>query len=114
MFNRDRLLLFNRSVSDFYTQSITFILGIGICFLFCCLYLFIAIAKVCRREQLSCLFQSAEETVQVYQALELKKPTKCQVKRLSKNLQIYMQDSHFVVADKFDKEKVKNKTINMS
>ena len=86
MFNRDRLLLFNRSVSDFYTQSITFILGIGICFLFCCLYLFIAFAKVCRREQLSCLFQSAEETVQVYQALELKKPTKCQVKDPGHNL----------------------------
>ena len=72
--------------------------------MFSCVYLFIAIAKVCRREQLSCLFESAEETEQIHEALEINKPTKCQVWPMNKKSHILIQDSYFVVGNKFDKE----------
>ena len=82
-------------------------LGIGICFLFSCFYLFVAFAKVCRQEQVSCLFERAEETTQIHQALEIKTPTSCQVWRLSKNSLISMQDSYFVTKKELNKEIVK-------
>ena len=75
------------------------------CFVFSCVYLFITIAKVCRREQLSCLFQSVEETEKIHEALEIKRPTKCQIWALNKKSCILMQDSYFVVGNKFNKEK---------
>merc|ERR1712176_1030980 len=49
-------------VTPFNKQCLTmidycYLMGIGIGFLFSCFYLFVAIAKICRREQVSCLFQ---------------------------------------------------------
>ena len=75
--------------------------------MFICLYLFVAFAKLCRREQLSCLFQSTEESGQIHQALEIQKPTHCQIWRLSEKSLISIQDSNFVVGNKFVKERVK-------
>ena len=86
--------------------------GNGICFLFSCIYFFIAIGKVCQREQLSCLFQSPEESDPVDQALmKLNSQISCQIWRLSNKSHISMQDSYFVIGNKFDKERVK-KSVN--
>ena len=82
------------------------------CFLFICLYLFVAIAKVCRGQQLSCLFVSVEESEQIHQTLEIKKTTNCQVWRLNKKSLISMQDSYFIVGNKLDKERVKNRLVD--
>ena len=89
------------------------ILGIGICFMFSCFYLFVAIVKVCRREQLSCLFQSAEESEQVHEVLEIKRQTNCQIQRLNKKSYVLMQESYFVVENKFDKENVKIRSVKL-
>ena len=74
--------------------------------MFSCFYLFVAIAKVCQREQLSCLFQSVKESEQIHQALEIKRSTVCQIWRMKKKSQILMQDSYFVVDEQFNKERV--------
>ena len=74
--------------------------------MFSCFYLFVAIAKVCQREQLSCLFQSVKKSEQIHQALEIKRSTVCQIWRMKKMSQILMQDSYFVVDEQFNKERV--------
>ena len=80
--------------------------GIGVCFLFVCIYSFVAIAKVSRGDQLSCLFLSAEEHGQVNQALEMKKTTNCQIRRLNRKTYVSFRDSNFVVRNNFEKERV--------
>ena len=80
--------------------------------MFSCFYLFVAIAKVCQREQLSCLFQSVKESEQIHQALEIKKSTKCKIWHMCKKSHILMQDSNFVVEEHFNKEKV-NKFVRL-
>ena len=76
------------------------------CFIFSCFYLFVAVAKICQREQLSCLFQSVKESEQTHQALEIKRSTKCQIMQISKKSLIIIQDSYFVVDEQLNKEKV--------
>ena len=71
-------------------------------------YFFVAVAKYCRGEQLSCLFESEEESTQIHQALEVKTPTNCQVWRMNENSHISMQDSYFVVKEELNKERVEN------
>ena len=77
-----------------------------------CFYVFVAVVKVCRREQLSCLFQSVEESGQINEALEMKTPTKCQIWQSSEMSYITMQDSYFVVGNDFDKERLKKIVSN--
>ena len=77
------------------------------CFLFICLYFFIAIAKICQGKQLSCLFLSVDKSEHTHQALEVKKPTNCQIWRFNEKSLISIQDSYFIVGNKFAKEKVK-------
>ena len=77
-----------------------------------CVYSFVAIAKITRGEQLSCLFQSEDESRQTHQALEIKRPTNCQIWRLNEKSLISIQDSHFVAKNKFDKERVKNRSAS--
>ena len=69
--------------------------------------MFIAIAKVCRREQVSCLFESTEESDQTRQALETKIPTICLIWRLNEKSHISIQDTYFVTKKEI-KERVKN------
>ena len=69
--------------------------------------MFVAIAKFCQREQLSCLFQSAEESDEIHQALEIKRPTSCKIRQLNGKSQVSIQDSIFVVGKIFDQERVK-------
>ena len=76
------------------------------CFLFVCIYSFVAIAKVSRGDQLSCLFQSAEESGQIHQALEVKITTNCHISRLNRKSHFSIQDSNFVMRNKFEKERV--------
>ena len=105
----NRLLLFNRYSTVFiYTIYFCNISGIGLCFLLVCLYLFVAIAKVFRAEQLSSLFHTAEESGQIYQALELKRQTNCKIWQLNKKSLLLIQDSHLVAGNKLGKERVKN------
>ena len=73
--------------------------------------MFVAIAKVCRREQVSCLFQSAEEPERIHQALEIKRPTGCHIWRLNEKSHISIQDSYFVAKKEFDKERVKHRQL---
>ena len=75
--------------------------------MFICVYSFVAVAKITRGEQLSCLFVSEEESGEIHQAIELKRPTNCQIWRLNEKSLISIQDSYFVVKNKFDKERVK-------
>ena len=70
--------------------------------------MFVAIAKVCQRKQLSCLFQSVIESEQIHQAIETKRSKKCQIWGMNKKLHILIEDSYFVVDDQFNKEKVKS------
>ena len=58
-------------------------------------------------EQLSCLFESVEESKRIHQALEVKRATTCQIWRLNQKSHISLQDSYFVVRDEFEKECVK-------
>ena len=76
------------------------------CFLFVCIYSFVAIAKVSRGDQLSCLFQSVEESGQIHQALEVKITTNCHISRLNRKSHFSIQDSNFVIRNKFEKERV--------
>ena len=75
--------------------------------MFSCFYLFVAMAKICQRKQLSCLFQSAGESEQIHQALEIKRSMNCQIWRMNKKSHISMQDSYFVTNEQFNKELVK-------
>ena len=68
--------------------------------------MFVAIAKFCQQQQLSCLFQSVVESEQIHQAIETKRSTKCQIWRMNKKSHISLQDSLFVVAEQFNKGKV--------
>ena len=115
MLDRDRLLLFSRLVKlvnktaacyKLIVIQCFFILGVGMCFILSCFYVFVAIAKICQREHLSCLFQSVKESEGIHQALEIKRSTKCQMWRISEKSLISFQDSYFVVDEQFDKEKV--------
>ena len=114
MLDRHRLLLFSRLVTQVNKTAACYkfivlqlFLGVGICFIFSCFYIFVAIAKICRREQLSCLFQSVKEPEQIHQALEIKRSTKCQIWRMNRKSYISMQDSYFLVDEEFNKETVK-------
>ena len=71
-----------------------------------CLYLFVAIAKVCRQEQLSNLFQTTEVSSRFHQALDLKQSKGSRVWQLNKKSQVLMQDSSFILKKKIKKEKV--------
>ena len=71
-----------------------------------CIYLFVAIAKVSRGDQLSCLFQSVEESGQIQQALEIQKQTNCQIRRLNRKSHVSIQDTIFVMENNFEKERV--------
>ena len=74
--------------------------------MFVCIYLFVAIAKVSRGDQLSCLFQSVEESGQIQQALEIQKQTNCQIRRLNRKSHVSIQDTIFVMENNFEKERV--------
>ena len=76
------------------------------CFLFVCIYSFVAIAKVSRGDQLSVLFQSAEDSGQIHQALEVKITKSCRISRLKRKSHISIQDSNFIMKNKFEKERV--------
>ena len=76
------------------------------CFLIVCIYSFVAIAKISRGDQLSCLFQSEEESGQIHQALEVKITTNCHISRLNRKSHFSIQDSNFVIRNKFEKERV--------
>ena len=65
-------------------------------------------AKVCRGEQVSCLFESTEGSGRMREALEIKRPTSCQIWQLNQKSLVSIQDSNFVVGNKFVKERVKN------
>ena len=93
-----------RDSSLVQSNVVSIVLGIGVCFLFICLYLFVAFVKICRGEKLSCLFVSAEESGENHQALEIKKPTTCQVRGLNEKSHVLIQDSYFVMGNKFNKE----------
>ena len=69
--------------------------------------MFVAIAKFCRQEQLSCLFQDTEESNQIHQALETKRSTSCQIRLLNEKSHVLFQDSYFMVGKAFDKGRVK-------
>ena len=69
--------------------------------------MFVAIAKFCRQEQLSCLFQDTEESNQMHQTLETKRSTSCQVRLLNEKSHVLIQDSYLVVGKVFDKGRVK-------
>ena len=77
------------------------------CSLFSCVFLFVAIAKMCRREEISCLFQSADESNGTHQVLELKESQGCKVWQLNEKSHVSIQDSSFVAKKYFDKEKFK-------
>ena len=51
--------------------------------------------------------ESAEESKEIHQALEIKRPTSCQVRQLNGKSQVSIQDSIFVVEKLFDQERVK-------
>ena len=74
------------------------------CFLFICIYSFVALAKISRGDQLSCLFLSAEESGQIHQSLEVKKATNCQIWQLNRKSHVSIQDSNFVIGKNFGKE----------
>ena len=79
--------------------------------MFICVYSFVAVAKITRGEQLSCLFVSEEESGEIHQAIELKRPTNCQIWRLNKKSHVSIQNSNFVVGSGFDKERVKKTPV---
>ena len=56
------------------------------------------------------MFFSVEESGQVHQALETKRSTNCQIWWLNEKSLVSIQDSHFVVSNKFQKERVKNRS----
>ena len=64
-------------------------------------------AKVCRGEQVSCLFESTEGSGRIREALQIKRPTSCQIWQLNQKSLVSIQDSNFVVGNKFVKEGVK-------
>ena len=70
-------------------------------------------AKICRREQLSCLFQTVEEQTGAYQALELERTKGSQIWQLNGRSHVVMQDSSFVVREKFKKERVVKPNIKL-
>ena len=76
------------------------------CFLACCLYSFVAVAKICKLEQLSCLFQTVENQNETYEAIELKRTKDSKIWQLNERSHVLMQDSSFVVRKNF-KEPVK-------
>ena len=77
------------------------------CFLCCCLYLFVVVAKICRREQLSCLFQTVENQTGTYQALEMKRTKDSKIWQLNERLHVLVQDSSFIVRKKFKEQVTK-------
>ena len=81
-----------------------FKLGLGFCALLNCIYLFVMTAKICRREQISCLFQSTTELTPGYKALELKNSTRCKIWQFKNKVQIAVQDSNFIIKNFFRKE----------
>ena len=77
------------------------------CFLCCCLYLFVAVAKICRQEQLACLFQTIENQTGTYQALEMKRTKDSKIWQLNERLHVLVQDSSFIVREKFKEQVTK-------
>ena len=65
-----------------------------------------AVAKICKLEQLSCLFQTVEGQTGTYEALELKRTKDSKIWQLNERSHVLIQDSSFVVRKKF-KEPVK-------
>ena len=60
---------------------------------------------MCRREEISCLFQSAEELNGTHQVLELKESQGCRIWQLNKKSHVSIQDISFVAKKEFNKEK---------
>ena len=77
------------------------------CFLACCLYSFVAVAKICKLEQLSCLFQTVEGQTGTYEALELKRTKDSKIWQLNERLHVLVQDSSFIVRKKFKEQVTK-------
>ena len=65
-----------------------------------------AFAKICRQEQLSCLFQTVEASTKDYQALDLVQTRGSEVWQLNEKSHVSMQDSSFVEQGEFKKDKV--------
>ena len=64
------------------------------------------IAKVCRQENLSNLFQSTQMSNTTHQALELKSSENCKLWQLNEKMIVLVKDSTFTVHAKSKKEKV--------
>ena len=83
------------------------------CLLFSCLFLFVTIAKMCRREEISCFFQSDEEAIESDQVLEVKGDSKgCKIWRLNKKSHVMIQNSSFIIGSELNKEKFENFYFN--
>lgn len=60
-------------------------------------YLFVVVAKILRKKQISCLFESEHVPIARFEALESRKSVGCQILPLNNGLRFLFQDSEVVV-----------------
>ena len=70
--------------------------------------MFVIIAKICRQEKLTLLFQTVEAPNVAYKALELKRTKGSKVWQLNEKSHVLIQDSSFVVRKEVKKDELKD------